>query len=78
MTPVAATPAHLLLNRKDERDDHSTRPTQRGAASAFSSYGFGPLSEKGSTDKAAQGAPVTGNPLGASSLSWVTQVQQKA
>jgi hypothetical protein len=78
MDPVSATPAHLLLHKKEQADNHSVRKTEEGAASAFASYGFGPLDEPG---KAKESKPVSGiglgqNMLSAHSLSWVTAVQE--
>ena len=77
MDPVSTTPAHILLHRKDEADNHSTRKAAEGAASAFASYGFGPMDEPG---KEKEAKPVSGiglgqNPLSAHSLSWVTAAQ---
>jgi len=77
MTPVANVQAHALMNRTDAPSGHSTKPQGRATATAFSSYGFGPLD----TGKANKGVkPVTGNygqsqPAAAGSLDWITQLQ---
>ncbi len=81
MQAISAGPAHLLLNRKDNPADHSTRPAKTGAASAFSSYAFGPLD----LPDAHNGADVYGSKgavTGSSSISsatggnvgWLTQL----
>lgn len=76
MDPVSATPAHVLLQRK-QADDHSTRPADHGTGAVFSAYGFGPLEEsnKATGPKPVNGIGPMGNPLSAHSLSWVTDVQ---
>jgi hypothetical protein len=78
MNPVSATPAHILLHKKEQSDNHSTKKDDSGAASAFASYGFGPMSEGGKdkSSKPASGVGIGQNPLNAHSLSWVTSVQE--
>ncbi|CCG42327.1 hypothetical protein [Magnetospirillum molischianum] len=83
MQNISAIPSHLLLNRKDEPDSHSTRSEQRGPSSAFATYAFGPIDTsdgKSVTDsKAVTGtnsiASATGGGIG-----WLAQLaaaQQK-
>jgi hypothetical protein len=84
MQAVSATPAHELLQRKDEVDGHSTRKTQRGAMGALSSYSFGPLETSNKTTgeaadrKAAgsiKGSLAQHNPLMSHSAAMVTTLQ---
>jgi len=77
MDPVSATPAHILLHKKEQSDNHSTRKNGDGAASAFAAYGFGPMDEAGKSKgaKPVSGSGLAANPLNAHSLSWVTSVQ---
>jgi len=82
MQNISSIPSHLLLNRKDEADSHSTRSEERGPSSAFATYAFGPIDTtngKSVTDaKAVSGnnsiAAATGGGVG-----WLTQLaaQQK-
>ena len=76
MNVTSNVPSHLLLNRKDDPANHSTRPEQRGASSAFASYGFGPVdtdSDSGDTSR----KKVTGNVSGTAAtggVGWLTQL----
>ncbi|HSV28481.1 MAG TPA: hypothetical protein VLL76_02950 [Candidatus Omnitrophota bacterium] len=82
MDPVSATPAHVLMQQRADREDsHSIKSGEQGAASVFASYAFGPMTLSDGKGGAAkreskpEGAPTTGNPLSANSMSWVTSVQ---
>lgn len=81
MTPVSNSPAHLLLQRKDQDDQHSTRKTRDGAASAFSTYSFGPLDGDDGQSTKKDGAQFKGilaqhNPLQARAVPMVSLIQQ--
>ena len=44
MEALTGAPSHVLLNRKDQASNHSTRKLRNGAGgSAFQSFGYGPL-----------------------------------
>ncbi|MBX9635773.1 MAG: hypothetical protein K2X44_12390 [Magnetospirillum sp.] len=83
MQAISAAPAHELLQRKDAAAGHSTRKTTNGAASAFSSYSFGPMDTKGGSPEEAgskglktiQGSAALHNPLAAHSALAVTALQ---
>ncbi|MGE5546412.1 MAG: hypothetical protein ACM33T_05920 [Solirubrobacterales bacterium] len=78
MQPVTATPAHLLMQHTQRSNDHLKRDDE-GAASTFASYAFGPMqmpdAKAQGKDRQPEGAPMKGNPLGATSMAWVTTVQ---
>lgn len=83
MQAVSSAPAHELLQRKDRADTHATRPQQRGAISAFASYGFGPVKGSGSPSdlKSDSANPITSNmhnPLKAHALPGLTAIQEMA
>ncbi|MBI3446565.1 MAG: hypothetical protein HY055_14705 [Magnetospirillum sp.] len=73
-----------MLNKKDEANSsHSTRPEKSGAASAFSSYGFGPLdlpdgenrtSADGTTTKPVSGTSSISAISGGTSAGWLAQL----
>lgn len=83
MQAVSAAPAHELLQRKDNANNHSTRKTSSGASSAFKSYAFGPMDTKGASPedagksglKAIQGSAALHNPLVGHSALAVTAMQ---
>jgi len=83
MQSVSAIPSHLLLNRKDEADTHSTESEQRGPSSTFATYAFGPIDTtdgKSVTDaKAVTGTNTIGAATGAG-IGWLAQLaaQQKS
>lgn len=83
MNELTGVPTHLLLSRKDDAASHSTRKLQEGAASAFASYGFGPVEEdSGKKDGASPAAPITGaspaaNPINAPTLAWLTKLSSE-
>lgn len=77
MKEVSPLPAHALLARRDEASSHSIRPEKKGAASAFASYGFGPMDlDKGKTvaAKPNTGAGTGINLLSGPSTAWQTQI----
>lgn len=83
MQAVSAAPAHELLQRKDNTNNHSTRKSGRGAADAFKSYAFGPMDTKSTSPedagksglKAIQGSAALHNPLVRHSALAVTALQ---
>lgn len=83
MQPVSAIPSHLLLNRKDEPESHSTQSKERGPSSTFATYAFGPIDNtdgKSVTDsKAVTGTNSIGAATGAG-IGWLTHLaaQQKS
>lgn len=82
MAELTGAPSHILLNRKDDANSHSTRPLKKGGgAAAFAAYGFGPLdlpdgknkggvdaSKKAITGSAPAAAMTNGN------VGWLTQL----
>lgn len=66
MDSVNAVASHILLNKKEKEDSHSIEKS--GAASAYSSYGYGPLDlpDENSGSKAAKPASGTSSIAAAS------------
>lgn len=80
MQGINTAPAHELLQRKNTVDNHSTRPTQSGAASALSSYSFGPMTTGGKSSSSSAAAGIAGsnalhNPLVKHSSATLTALQ---
>ena len=83
MVAISGAAAHILLNKKEEASSHSTRPEKSGAASAFSSYGFGPLdlpdgdnrtSADGNSTKPVSGTSSLAAISGGASAGWLAQL----
>ncbi|MBI2236048.1 MAG: hypothetical protein HYU60_03680 [Magnetospirillum sp.] len=84
MDELTGAPSHVLLNRKDQAGDHSTRKLRKGAGgAAFQSFGYGPLDlpnhqnkASGTDDNSKKAA--TGNGLNTSMLGtnigWLTHL----
>ncbi|MGE4281276.1 MAG: hypothetical protein AB7G62_16950 [Magnetospirillum sp.] len=83
MQPVSTNPnSAALMQRVDKPDAHDTRKQENASQSLFASYAFGPMdlqrtdqkSQK-RDDSSVSGIGFGKNPLSASSLSFVTSVQ---
>jgi hypothetical protein len=86
MEALTGAPSHVLLNRKDQAGDHSTRKLRKGAGgAAFQSFGYGPLDLPNHQNKAAGTDDInskkvaTGNGLntsmhGVANVGWLTQL----
>lgn len=81
MQAVSAHAPPSLLQRTDRADNHDTRKQESASQSIFASYAFGPMDlqkasgEQDKKDNAVSGVGLGKNPLSASSLSFVTTVQ---
>lgn len=81
MQAVSAHAPPSLLQRTDRADNHDTRKQESASQSIFASYAFGPMDlqkasgEQDKKDNAVSGVGLGKNPLSASSLSFVTAVQ---